>query len=528
MAGFRQDPIQLINLIADNLRDRYPDSFSILKELLQNADDAGAKEVHIGLSAGLPRTKHPLLQGPALFLLNDGPFSRRDYEAIQSFGLNSKAEDSDTIGKFGLGMKSVFHLCEAFFFRATSNGYRCKEVLNPWSGTTEGSVKSLHGDWDEVEDADFRAIEEEVANATRRMPLSSHPVNFLLWLPLRCRAHGRLLDGRASGFIIDEFPGDETPALPFLSDSSLGSRLASLLPLLRSLCCIRVWLPETKDGGWAIRHEATLTDDAQRPSRDLSHSATSIRGVVAVTGTDSARDVRFAGCQSYEWTSNLQRLHDHEYWPSSWVRNELGVSRRVSDQAEPHSAAVFDRVIGDDPGTLTIRWAVFLPVETGFEEVPLGSAATKFRYTLTLHGYFFVDAGRQRIGGVEGEMSSYPESEPADERELRTHWNAELAEARALRHVIRALAKFVDGADLADTEITVLTASIQRSALWKRHVRAITANHAWVCRMDASGAIWTIISGRCYTLPLPRRPGRIQRDHGGFSRRSTMWPENES
>ena len=31
MAGFRQDPIQLINLIADNLRDRYPDSFSILK-----------------------------------------------------------------------------------------------------------------------------------------------------------------------------------------------------------------------------------------------------------------------------------------------------------------------------------------------------------------------------------------------------------------------------------------------------------------------------------------------------------------
>ena len=86
MAGFRQDPIQLINLIADNLRDRYPDSFSILKELLQNADDAGAKEVHIGLSAGLPRTKHPLLQGPALFLLNDGPFSRRNYEAIQSFG----------------------------------------------------------------------------------------------------------------------------------------------------------------------------------------------------------------------------------------------------------------------------------------------------------------------------------------------------------------------------------------------------------------------------------------------------------
>ena len=425
---------------------------------------------------------------------------------MPSFGLSSKAEDSDTIGKFGLGMKSVFHLCEAFFFRATSNGYRCKEVLNPWSGTTEGSVKSLHGDWDEVEDVDFRAIEEEVAIATGRIPLSSHPVNFLLWLPLRRRAHGRLIDGRTSGFIIDEFPGDETPALSFLSDSSLGSRLASLLPLLCSVRCIRVWLPATRDRGWTLQHEATLTDDAQRPSRKLSQSAASIRGVVAVAGTDSNRDVRFAGCQSHEWTSNLQRLHNHEYWPSSWVRNELGVTSRVSDPAEPHSAAVFDRVIGDDPGTLTIRWAVFLPVETGFEEVPLESAITKFRYTLTLHGYFFVDAGRQRIGGTEGGMSSSPESGPADERELRTRWNAELSEAGTLRHVIPALARFVDGTDLPDTEITALTAGIQRSTLWKRHSKVITADHAWVCRMDASGAIWTIISSRCDTLPLPSPP----------------------
>lgn len=103
-------------------------------------------------------------------------------------------------------------------------------------------------------------------------------------------------------------------------------------------------------------------------------------------------------------------------------------------------------------------------------------------------------------------MSSYPESGPADERELRTQWNAELAEAGTPRHVIPALARFVDGTDLPDTEITVLTAGIQRSALWKRHVGAITANHAWVCRMDASGAIWTIISSRCDTLPLPSPP----------------------
>ena len=174
MTGFIQDPIQLINLIADNLRDRYPDNFSILKELLQNADDAGAKEVQFGLSTGLPRANHSLLQGPGLFLLNDGPFTHRDYKAIRSFGLNSKAEDHYTIGKFGLGMKSAFHLCEAFFFRAASDGYRCEEVLNPWSGPREGSAESLHTDWDRVEDGDFRLIGEEVASATGQV--TAHPV----------------------------------------------------------------------------------------------------------------------------------------------------------------------------------------------------------------------------------------------------------------------------------------------------------------------------------------------------------------
>jgi hypothetical protein len=55
-----------------------------------------------------------------------------DQQAIQSFGLNSKAAESGAIGKFGLGMKSVFHLCEAFFYVASDGTKEFIEVLSPW------------------------------------------------------------------------------------------------------------------------------------------------------------------------------------------------------------------------------------------------------------------------------------------------------------------------------------------------------------------------------------------------------------
>lgn len=113
MAGFIHDPLQIINLIADNLRDRYKSGFPVLKEIIQNADDAGSADeliqIEFGLSQGLANAEHPLLKGPALYFINNGTFKDSDDKAIRSFGLNRKAIEQSSIGKFGLGMKSVFH-----------------------------------------------------------------------------------------------------------------------------------------------------------------------------------------------------------------------------------------------------------------------------------------------------------------------------------------------------------------------------------------------------------------------------------
>src|SRR5262245_55578093 len=102
------DPLGVINLIGSNLIDRYPPA-SILKELLQNADDAGARTVVVGWTPGAGGTPcHPLLHGPALFVVNDGELKESDALAICRFGQNYKFGEKAVIGKFGLGLKSVF------------------------------------------------------------------------------------------------------------------------------------------------------------------------------------------------------------------------------------------------------------------------------------------------------------------------------------------------------------------------------------------------------------------------------------
>jgi hypothetical protein len=71
--SFLHDPIGDVQLIANNLRDRYKSGFPILKEIVQNADDAKAKNLLIGWHPGLKNVLHPLLQDPAVFFINDAP-----------------------------------------------------------------------------------------------------------------------------------------------------------------------------------------------------------------------------------------------------------------------------------------------------------------------------------------------------------------------------------------------------------------------------------------------------------------------
>ena len=112
---------ELTRRIQNIIRD-YPFDITILKELLQNADDAKATKMHVILDMREHSREHVLseewsdLQGPALLIWNDSVFSDKDLEGIQRLGLGSKRSDSETIGQYGIGFNAVYHLtdCPSF------------------------------------------------------------------------------------------------------------------------------------------------------------------------------------------------------------------------------------------------------------------------------------------------------------------------------------------------------------------------------------------------------------------------------
>jgi len=105
-----------------NILREYPFDITVLKELLQNADDAKAKKMYLILDKRTHGKESVLsvdwkqLQGPALLVWNDSTFTEKDLTGIQQLGLGSKRSDAESIGQYGIGFNVVYHLtdCPSF------------------------------------------------------------------------------------------------------------------------------------------------------------------------------------------------------------------------------------------------------------------------------------------------------------------------------------------------------------------------------------------------------------------------------
>ncbi|KAK7036693.1 hypothetical protein VNI00_011358 [Paramarasmius palmivorus] len=91
----------------------------LLPELLANAIDAGAKNFGILVDeqpAPTERLLSPTMERfqicPSLIIHNDGVFSDMDWKGICNIGVGGKLNKTDTIGQYGLGALSMFHLTD--------------------------------------------------------------------------------------------------------------------------------------------------------------------------------------------------------------------------------------------------------------------------------------------------------------------------------------------------------------------------------------------------------------------------------
>ena len=109
----------LIVRLKNILRD-YKDGLTIVKELIQNADDAEATEVNICYDARTHTTDRNKLffpdmcesHGPALVIQNNSTFSDEDFTSIQKLAAAMKQNKHLKIGKFGVGFCSVYHITD--------------------------------------------------------------------------------------------------------------------------------------------------------------------------------------------------------------------------------------------------------------------------------------------------------------------------------------------------------------------------------------------------------------------------------
>ncbi|CAN0322269.1 unnamed protein product, partial [Ectocarpus sp. 12 AP-2014] len=91
---------------------------SILSELVQNADDAGARTVRVMLNTreyGDGSLLSPAMsnwQGPSLYVYNDAVFTERDFQNLAKIGQASKLDKLAATGRFGLGFNAVYHFTD--------------------------------------------------------------------------------------------------------------------------------------------------------------------------------------------------------------------------------------------------------------------------------------------------------------------------------------------------------------------------------------------------------------------------------
>jgi sacsin len=96
----------------------YPRSVGIIKEFLQNADDAGATWLRVIWDErehpreALPDPRMAALQGPALLFVNDQVFSAADFDAIRRIGESSKSDQGPKTGRFGLGFNTAYNVTD--------------------------------------------------------------------------------------------------------------------------------------------------------------------------------------------------------------------------------------------------------------------------------------------------------------------------------------------------------------------------------------------------------------------------------
>jgi hypothetical protein len=516
-------PTTYLPLATDNIRmlknrlAEYPynGGLTVIKELLQNADDAGAESVTLAILAhGEPTAHNSLLHGPALLVWNNAPISEAQAENFYRPHGSSKSADELAVGRFGIGQQSVYHLCEAWLFIGWGDNGQIAGVLDPWArpGAPAAGADPQHPDWPILDDED----REVLVQAVRQVGVPER--GLLLWLPLRqpSHAHG---EGRIK---------DQTVRAGDLVEELRSLRpLMHLLPLLEHVH--RVSLRSANSAKGPLREEASLTIEGPRLRKNRSGAPpnespvgrlclrTAIRPgvdewVAYVLIQDNKNDI-----------APLKALRDLPAWPTVDVPDEVGGVASVPEKVSYTGATL---VIGAAATSAALRlsWASFLPL--GEPELPVITGAG-LEWSIVVHGGFFPDSGRKvplgfgeadhhhreknafawsaaALGGLNRKSPQSPDPRFSPGDYLKMRWNLTLLEHLTASTFISALARAIEARPW-DEAAPLVEALCQSKLLSQGPGVALTRAPALLLGVNPDGSkpAWRLMSDGEQAVEVP-------------------------
>ena len=452
MAKIRVSEDGLAQMVRGLLKDDYGQD-SVLREVLQNADDAKASSLVLSIQPGKP-SQNPLLATDRLIIANNGPLTEKDKSAIAEIYEPNRVADREKVGKFGLGLKSVFHWAEGYWVIESNRGditHRNFVHVFPDEATKYTSDEVMTAD-DVVDDiAGF--VSERYSDVLNVGDTGSF---LIIALPLRTEEQ------------IDRLKAEK----------QLASPLSTVFPNIRdhfeqaksSLPYCLVGLQSVErlviDDGVSPLDVKLFSNDGSRMQRgQAAHAPKSITGRLEITSPN--RTISHPWSVVHETSSDpiLDSIAKSSAWPSTSTHNADGGITLTKERALQHSAVM---CIGTGLNKVRIRHAVFLPLSEMLVEEELDRTSG---IDIVLHCSGFTDKGRRYIhfdtsSDVNDRLEQVSQLEELD---LKRLWNRTLRENYVLP-------KFVDAFEAFRDQQEVPTLTIHKSLMALRTALAAKGN----------------------------------------------------
>lgn len=478
-----------VKIIKANLDERYKECFCVIQELLQNADDAAASKVML-VQLDRVSTRHELCNTPGLMVINDGPVEESDIRQIFLIADTNKDASTEKIGKFGLGMKSVFHLCEAFMLFGHQQGTGLgdiSEMFCPWDNEQDPEMMPpIPRHWRKTFDPDSAALLQDVTQSLREYFQEFGSNWFAIWIPFRQKGHCN-----PGGEIISYYPLQEQGRNWFTHGDF--RKVADMMPLFKNLRTISFVSGALDDFGTLELKPARNTAFTGKVHNNRwSGKVVSDKGVIG--------EISYCGWE-FAQEPELKRLKDCQDWPHSQRWNEQkGTWEQRPEKLQPHVAFCFcqEALSSSDQGQLKLQECVFLPLSDMQET--FDNCALPARATINFHGQYFIDAGRRRY------------VIDATSENIMKKWNTNMRSRMLLPRVIPCLAESLEGWETDD--VRRLLECFGKSRFWEQGKEDMCRVNSFMLVLNAdSSKTWTwkqVKSGKPYLL-LPQQVNKLIR-----------------